>query len=532
MASPISLKFLLILLLALLGLMDSSKGQVYYLTSDGSAATTTAADALNRMNVDGTSMTPLLSSITSSPLLLALDPVNNRAFVYEGLTASRGIKVYSLGGASPTLDRTLPVPAQVSAIEYDAASDYVYFLTTDGVAATLSATDALNRIKADGTGSNQVLIASITTSPLYLALNTANNQAYVYEGLTASRGIKTINLSNNTVSTTLPVPAQVVAIDYARTNGYIYYLTTDAIGATSSANDALYRVKPDGTGTTTISSSFINAPFFMALDLANDRIFVVDNFSATPRAFKVVQASTGTVTATINQTTLFTAVEISQLAAPTVTTGSVSNLATTSALVGGNITADGGANVTERGVVYVSGTGTPTTSNTKVNSGTGTGPFSLPVSGLTASTAYTVRAYAINAVGTSYGSPQSFTTAAALATTGSQTNVSCFGSSTGAASVSVTGGVSPYAFSWQRTSPNPISLSACILLLKHKQHLRGTSGQLCCKHNRRQRVQYHPLVHSHAAHSALPDHFTNQSEHGGGQRWCGQRERHWRHSWL
>ncbi|RKS98719.1 fibrinogen-like YCDxxxxGGGW domain-containing protein [Flavobacterium sp. 123] len=83
----------------------------------------------------------------------------------------------------------------------------------------------------------------------------------------------------------------------------------------------------------------------------------------------------------------------------------------TSAQLGGNITSDGGATVTERGVVY-SLTTNPTTANTKVVIGSGTGAFSQAVTGLTTSTTYYVRAYAINSQGTSYGSELSFTTAA------------------------------------------------------------------------------------------------------------------------
>ena len=145
--------------------------------------------------------------------------------------------------------------------------------------------------------------------------------------------------------------------------------------------------------------------------------------------------------------------------APTVTTTTPTTIAATSAVLGGNVTADGGATVTDRGVVYVVGAGTPTTSNTKVQNGTGAGTFSQTVTGLTAGTQYTVRAYAINSVGTSYGSSSTFTTPAALATSGSQTNVSCNGGSNGTASVNVTGGLAPYTYSWNTT---PVQTTATI----------------------------------------------------------------------
>jgi len=96
---------------------------------------------------------------------------------------------------------------------------------------------------------------------------------------------------------------------------------------------------------------------------------------------------------------------------PTVTTGSVSNITSSTATVAGNVTADGGATVTERGICY-STSQNPTTANSKVASGSGTGSFSANLSGLAANTTYYARAYAINAQGTSYGSQVSFTTSA------------------------------------------------------------------------------------------------------------------------
>ena len=80
---------------------------------------------------------------------------------------------------------------------------------------------------------------------------------------------------------------------------------------------------------------------------------------------------------------------------PTVITSSVNNISYTSATIDGTITDDGGATVTERGVVY-STTPNPTTSNSKVVSGSGKGAFSCNLNDLQESTTYYVRAYAVN----------------------------------------------------------------------------------------------------------------------------------------
>jgi hypothetical protein len=98
--------------------------------------------------------------------------------------------------------------------------------------------------------------------------------------------------------------------------------------------------------------------------------------------------------------------------APTVSTQAVSGITTTGGTGNGNITATGGLSPTTRGFCYVLGTGTPTTSNSTVSdTGTfSTGAYTKAITGLTSGTRYNVRAYAINAEGTSYGSTVALTT--------------------------------------------------------------------------------------------------------------------------
>ena len=102
------------------------------------------------------------------------------------------------------------------------------------------------------------------------------------------------------------------------------------------------------------------------------------------------------------------AVEL-EVALPTVTTSAVSQITETTALAGGNVTADGNASVTERGVCIAT-VSNPTTSNTKITAGSGTGSFTCNLTGLQTNTTYYVRAYATNEVGTAYGEEVTFTT--------------------------------------------------------------------------------------------------------------------------
>jgi uncharacterized protein (TIGR02145 family) len=87
-----------------------------------------------------------------------------------------------------------------------------------------------------------------------------------------------------------------------------------------------------------------------------------------------------------------------------------------------SITSDGGKPVTARGVCW-SMSPVPTVTNSKVNSGTGIGNFSVPINGLTAGTTYYARAFATNSAGTSYGNELSFKTSTMPPNCGTVTDI-------------------------------------------------------------------------------------------------------------
>jgi uncharacterized protein (TIGR02145 family) len=109
---------------------------------------------------------------------------------------------------------------------------------------------------------------------------------------------------------------------------------------------------------------------------------------------------------------------------PTVTTTPVTGITQNSATSGGNVTNDGGANVTARGIVW-STTANPTIENNEgiTSDGTGTGAFVSILNGLNPSTEYFVRAYATNSEGTAYGEELEFTTTPAVLPTVTTTPV-------------------------------------------------------------------------------------------------------------
>ena len=100
---------------------------------------------------------------------------------------------------------------------------------------------------------------------------------------------------------------------------------------------------------------------------------------------------------------------VNLLPGPVLTTTNVSAITPTAANSGGTITSDSSWPVTQRGVCW-STSAYPTVFDAKTSNGSTTGSFSSSLTGLLPGTVYHVRAYAINAIGISYGANVSFTT--------------------------------------------------------------------------------------------------------------------------
>lgn len=92
---------------------------------------------------------------------------------------------------------------------------------------------------------------------------------------------------------------------------------------------------------------------------------------------------------------------------PTVLTSMVTEITTNSAMGGGEVTNDGGAQVTECGICWGTNVN-PTLSDNHVALGLELGSFMALMNSLEANATYYVRAYATNAVGTAYGLDRKF----------------------------------------------------------------------------------------------------------------------------
>lgn len=87
----------------------------------------------------------------------------------------------------------------------------------------------------------------------------------------------------------------------------------------------------------------------------------------------------------------------------------VSNITSTTANCGGNVTTDNGYSVSAKGICWNTSPN-PTKENLHTTEGTGLGEFTSAISNLNPATTYYLRAYAVNKNGTAYGEEKSFTT--------------------------------------------------------------------------------------------------------------------------
>jgi len=138
------------------------------------------------------------------------------------------------------------------------------------------------------------------------------------------------------------------------------------------------------------------------------------------------------------------------------TTSDATSITPNAAICGGNITSDGGATVTERGLCWNTSS-SPTIANNKASNGNGIGAFSSNISGLIPGTTYFFRSYGVNSIGTSYGNEVSFTTQSGLIglTTSDATSITLYTAICGG-TISSDGGatVTERGLCWS-TSTNP-----------------------------------------------------------------------------
>lgn len=226
----------------------------------------------------------------------------------------------------------------------------------------------------------------------------------LYIFLIATITISSCASSDNTSSNTAPIVTtsiiSTITLNSASSGGNVTSDGGDAVttrgivwNTTTSPTTNLTTKTTDGTGTGNFSSSITNL-------IPSNTYFI--------RAYATNSIGTGYG----NELSFTTGA----IVLPTVSTATITNSTTNSAVSGGNITTDGGGTITTRGVVW-STTQNPTiVLTTKTTDGSGLGSFISNMTTLAQNTTYYVKAYATNSAGTAYGNQVEFKTNASPVT--------------------------------------------------------------------------------------------------------------------
>ncbi|GAA4393135.1 Ig-like domain-containing protein [Hymenobacter koreensis] len=341
---------------------------------------------------------------------------NSNTTTATGGTRVITFQVYTGGALSSAASRNLTVTAILNT---PAALNYTEDFTTDGEGTRYSGNSFVSVAQQTGFFRATNSPATSGGNPVGTATFTGWSGGYWFgEGTT--EGI------NNPTA-----PLSTLQLAPVNTTGRSLIKFTLAVGAAGNWRSYINAANPEdgfelyyriNGGTPVIFGAFHGAGGTARLDTDNNPLTTATGTALSTTlqdfTFDLPAATAGVgnldfllVQKTRGSTELaFDNIRITGVALPTVTTAAPTSVTGTSAILGGEVTADGGANVTERGVVYSTSNTTPTITDTKDTNGSGTGTFTETITGLPAATTYYVRAYATNAAGTSYGTVQTFTT--------------------------------------------------------------------------------------------------------------------------
>jgi len=243
--------------------------------------------------------------------------------------------------------------------------------------------------ESGGSGSFISNITQLTPNTMYYVRAYATNSAGIGYGnqVTFTTSQAVVPVLTTTAITSITITTAVSGGNITADNGSSVTARGVCWGTVTNPTTANNKTT-DGTGTGSFVSNLIS--------LQPGTIYYVRSYA------------TNSVGTSYGNEIIFT----TTIAVPTLTTTAASSITRTSAISGGNISTDGGAAVTARGVCWSISANPTIALSTKTTDGTGTGSFASYITGLQPGTIYYVRAYATNSAGTNYGNENNFTTLA------------------------------------------------------------------------------------------------------------------------
>jgi len=357
------------------------------LTARGICWSTTAnPTVINTRTTDGTGLGAFISSITGLTIgttyYVRAYATNNIGTVYgEQMSFSTTMPTVTTSSASNITSSTATCGGNVTPIVGTSVT------TARGVcwSITTSPTIALSTKTADGNGSGifNSSITGLTIGKIYYV------RAYASNAIGTNYGAE---ISFSTILPTLTTsPISTITISSAISGGNI----TNTGGSQVISRGICWNTNTSPT----ITNNFILDTGSGIGSFMSKLTGLVTGIKYYVRSF----ATSAVGTAYGNELNFTT------LSLPTITTSTLSAISSKSAMCSATISSDGGVPVTGRGICW-STTIDPTIANNKISSGTGSGTFTISLTGLTPGATYYVRAYATNSFGTVYNSGVNFTT--------------------------------------------------------------------------------------------------------------------------
>jgi len=329
-----------------------------------------------------------------------------------GLTAGTTyyfrVKAVSTGGASSSAYVSSST-ATLAATNFTASYD---FASSSGVSP-----DPTTVPLVDNATLGSFTITGATTASAAGRFNASNWNTTTNDGtkyfsvtITPASGYK-LNLSGLTFT-----------VQRSTTSGPSQYSVRSDAGSDNFTNDLPGTINSNAALSVT-SGVFTNSNT-TSVSEAGSSVTLGSNFSNLTSAvtFRIYGFTAGTTGGTFSVDDVkFTGTVVANNTAPVLTTTTpATSVTTTTATLSGNVSSNGGSALTDEGIVYGTSANPTIGSGTQVSAGTTTvGAFSSSVTGLTMSTLYHYQAYATNAIGTTYGGDQTFSTLAGAVITSS-----------------------------------------------------------------------------------------------------------------
>lgn len=376
------------------GTVASNGGRI--LTARGTCWGTTVNPTTNCVAGSGTSTGVFTHARTALP---GATVIHYRAYATNSVGTS-----YSADATFTTLADTPTVTSPTATSITDSTVTLGGTVSSDGGATITERGTCWGTSPSPTT--NCVAAAGTSTGTFTNARTGLSRATFIYYRAYATNSIGTSYSADATFTTLALAPTVTTptSASVSSSGATLGGTVTDDGGAVITARGTCWDVVPTPTSNCAAASGTSTGVFTHARTGMPNGTFIYYRAYAT-NSIGTSYSSGGTFTTTA--------------VAPTVTTPTSASVSTSSVILGGTISSDGGAVITARGTCY--GTSPSPVTNCVAASGTSTGVFTQSRTGLSLATVYYYRAYATNSVGTTYSADGTFTTLAMAPTVTSPT---------------------------------------------------------------------------------------------------------------